>query len=213
MQRTPLTEKTKIWGSVVGCGLLLSLLISCSSKIAQLTPDLRQDEDLSPAYLIGPEDVLEILVWKNQTLSKVVTVRPDGKISLPLIGDIDASGRTADQLKEEISEKLKPYYREFPEVSVIVQQVNSHIYILGEVQRPGRYIIKSGTTVVQAIALAGGLTQFASPNKMLLLRRTSGDNNGHSQESTTKIRYNDIISGKDLKTNLVLQTGDTIIIH
>jgi polysaccharide export outer membrane protein len=212
--RTPQTvARVKILASLMGCGLLASLLLSCSSKVAQLTPAPIHEEDVPSAYMIGPEDILEIVVWKNQTLSKVVTVLPDGKISLPLVGDIQAAGATAIQLKEEITERLKPYYREFPEVSVIVQQVNSHIYIIGEVPRPGRYVVKSGTTVLQAIALAGGLTQFASPNKIMLLRTENGVNNGRNRESIWQIRYRDIISGRNLETNITLKTGDTIIVH
>ena len=199
-------------GPIVGCGVLLVLLISCSSKVSQLTFEPRKDEDIAQAYLLGPEDVLEIIVWKNQTLSKVVTVRPDGKISLPLISDIQAADLTANQLKENISEKLKPYYKESPEVSVIVQQVNSYIYVLGEVQRPGKQVVKSGTTVIQAIASAGGLTQYASPNNILLLRKGSDENDGN-KELVMKIRYKDITSGKDLKTNFLLKTGDTVIVN
>lgn len=213
MQTPQTAAKVKVLGSFVACGILVSLLLSCSSRVAQFTPAPIHEEDVPDAYLMGSEDVLEIIVWKNQTLSKVVTVRPDGKISLPLIGDVQAAGVTAVQLKEEITEKLKPYYREFPEVSVIVQQVNSHIYVIGEVQSPGRYVIKSGTTVIQAIALAGGLTPFASSNKIVLLRGENGGNNGQNKESVMRIRYGDIISGKNLGANIVLKTGDTIIVH
>jgi polysaccharide export outer membrane protein len=212
MQKSQVSEKVKMLGPFVECGILLFILISCSGKVAHLTPDLKQDDDIHQVYLMGPEDVLEIIVWKNQTLSKVVTVRPDGKISLPLIGDTQAAGLTPVQLKEEISESLKPYYREFPDVSVIVQQVNSHIYILGEVQKPGRYIVKSGTTIIQAIALAEGLTPFASSNNILLLRKGNEVNNGH-KESAIMIPYKDIIRGENLQANLILKTGDTIIVH
>lgn len=213
MRRSSIIEKIKVANLLVGCGIFCSFLVACSAKVAQLTPDLRQDEGAHQVYLIGSEDVLDISVWKNPALSKVVAVRPDGGISLPLIGDIQASGLTAVQLKEAISDQLKPYYKETPEVSVIVQEVNSHIFILGEVMRPGRYVVKSGTTVIQAIALAGGLTQYASPNKILLLRKETGSDNGHPKDLSMRIRYKDITSGKNLETNISLKIGDTIVVH
>src|SRR5687768_14437407 len=103
-------------------------------------------------YYIGPEDVLEIIVWRNQDLSKVVTVRPDGRISLPLLGDIEATGLTPSELTANIVNRLKQF-KETPTVSVILQQVNSYgIYVLGETQKPGRYYLKSKTTILQAIS-------------------------------------------------------------
>ncbi len=123
-------------------------------------------------YQIGPEDVVEVMVWKNEDLSRVVSVRPDGKISLPLIGDLVAAGQTAEQLKASIAKSLKQYYKEPPQVSVIVQQVNSYvIYILGQVQTPGRYVVKSGTTFLQALSLAGGFTTYANTKRIVLRRQ------------------------------------------
>ena len=139
-----------IYGPFVALILPLTLLFSCSSipmqaSVASL--ETATDQEFSADYEIGPEDVLEVLVWKNDALSKVVTVRPDGKISLPLIGDVQASGLTADQVKEIIIGKLTEYYKEPPSVSLIVQQANSYvIYIMGEVQRPAQYQVKRGTT-------------------------------------------------------------------
>ena len=161
----------------------------------------------SQDYLIGLEDVLEILVWKNADLSKVVNVRPDGKFSLPLIGDVQAAGLTTVQLTEQIIAKLMAYYNERPHVSIIVQQVNSNaFYILGEVRDPGRHIMKVGTTLLQGISLAKGFTEFASINKILLIRRESGNN----RETRMKVRYKDIIAGE--QDNILLKPGDTIIV-
>jgi polysaccharide export outer membrane protein len=165
------------------------------------------DQDVSQDYLIGPEDVVEVMVWKNADLSRVVNVRPDGKISLPLIGDIQAAGYTALQLKDEITEQLNVYYKETPQVSVIVQQVNSYaIYILGEVRRPGKYVVKTGTTFLQAISLAGGFTEFASTNRILLKRKVDEKN----LESSMSVKYKAVISG--VQRNIMLKSGDTIII-
>lgn len=162
----------------------------------------------SQDYLIGPEDVLEILVWKNVDLSRVVSVRPDGKFSLPLIGDVQAAGLSTVQLAEQIIEKLMAYYQERPHVSVIVQQVNSYaFYILGEVRDPGRYIVKAGTSLLQGVTLAKGFTDFASINKILLLRR---ENSNQNKEARMKFSYKDIISGK--QNNILLKPGDTIIV-
>jgi polysaccharide export outer membrane protein len=192
--------------------LLLFLVLSCASTPMQASlsiDDAVSNADHSADYEIGPEDVLEVLVWKNEALSKVVTVRPDGRISLPLIGDVQAAGFTAGQVRDDITEKLKEYYKDPPQVSLIVQQANSYvIYILGEVQRPSQYQVRRGTTFLQAIALAGGFTPFASTNDILVLRRL----NGNDRDDSIKIRTKDIISGRNLEGNILLKAGDTIII-
>jgi polysaccharide biosynthesis/export protein len=136
-------------------------------------------------------------------------VRPDGKISLPLIGDVPAAGFTASQIQADITEKLIPYYKDLPPVSVIVQEVNSYvIYILGEVQRPAQYAVKRGTTLLQAIALAGGFTPFAAKNDILILRQSLND----QKEIALGVRYRDIVSREHPDSNLLLKPGDTIVI-
>ena len=122
-------------------------------------------------YVIGPEDVLQISVWKNETLSRVVPVRPDGKISMPLLHDVQASGLTAMQLRDKISRALGEFMPN-PEVSVIVTDVRSfRVSVMGEVQRPGVLMLKSSTTVLEAIAMAGGFRDFASPSKIVVVRK------------------------------------------
>jgi polysaccharide export outer membrane protein len=158
-------------------------------------------------YLIGPEDIIEVMVWKNPDLSRIVNVRPDGKISLPLIGDIKAAGNTAFHLQEEIAERLRSYYKDLPPVSVIVQQVNSYaIYILGEVKNPGKYVVKSGTTFLQAIALAGGFNPFAAKNRIIVRNTDIRDH----KETIISVNYKQVLLGK--KDNVLLRPGDTIII-
>jgi polysaccharide export outer membrane protein len=202
-----------IYGPFVALILPLTLLFSCSSipmqdSVASL--ETATDQEFSADYEIGPEDVLEVLVWKNDALSKVVTVRPDGKISLPLIGDVRASGLTADQVKEIITGKLTDYYKEPPSVSLIVQQANSYvIYIMGEVQRPAQYQVKRGTTFLQAIALAGGFTPFASTNDIFIFRNSNENN----KQIAIPIQYKDIISGRNLGNNILLKPRDTIVIQ
>jgi polysaccharide export outer membrane protein len=161
----------------------------------------------SSDYIIGPEDILEISVWKNADLSKVVTVRPDGKISLPLLGDMKAAGLTPNKLRQNIIDRLKEYQQNAV-ASVIVQTVNSYrIYILGEVRTPGTYLLKSSTTVLQAISMAGGFTQYASKNKIVLVRHNS--NTG--AEEKIDIRFKDLVYDDEDK-NLTLQAGDTIFV-
>ena len=158
-------------------------------------------------YYIGPEDVLEVIVWRNQDLSKVVTVRPDGRISLPLVGDIVATGLTPGELTAEIVTRLKQY-KETPAVSVIIQQANSYgIYVLGEVGQPGRYFLKSKTTLLQAITMAGGLRPFAARNRIVVLRWE-----GKNREVKLKASYDDIVMKEVANQNIVLKPGDTIVI-
>ena len=125
-------------------------------------------------YRIGVEDQLAIVVWKNETLSRLVTVRPDGKISLPLINDVQAAGLTPSQLRDDLARRLTAFMPS-PEVSVVVNEVRSFkISIIGEVQKPGRYDLRSRTTVLDALALAGGFKDFASPTKIVVLRALGG---------------------------------------
>ena len=185
------------------------LLYSCAKVVVPHPFDITTEPDSSDDYQLGPEDVLEILVWKNADLSKVVTVRPDGRISLPLIGEVQAAGFTAAQVQDDITTRLTEFYQEPPQVSLIVQQANSYvIYIVGQVERPGQYTVKRGTTFLQAIALAGGFTLFAATNDVLVLRNGRGDH----QQRAAKIRYGDILVGKYHENNILLKSGDTIII-
>lgn len=163
---------------------------------------------VTPDYIMGPEDVLEITVWKNADLSKQVQVRPDGRISLPLIGDVSAVGRTAAQLTEEISARLKSYM-ENPTVSILVKEVNSYqIYVLGEVNAPGKYPLKSKTTLLQAITIAHGFTQVAARNKIVVFRF------GKDGEGLNKIKasYDDIVLRDGSDQNIELKPGDQIVV-
>ncbi len=163
---------------------------------------------VTPDYIMGPEDVLEITVWKNADLSKQVQVRPDGRISLPLIGDVSAVGKTAAQLTEEISIKLKSYM-ENPTVSILVREVNSYqIYVLGEVATPGKFPLKSKTTLLQAITIAHGFTQVAARNKIVIFRF------GKDGEGLTKIKasYDDIVLRDGSDQNIELKPGDQIVV-
>lgn len=158
-------------------------------------------------YVIGPGDVLQVSVWKNDTLSRVVPVRPDGKISMPLLHDIQASGLTAMQLRDKIARSLGEFLPT-PEVSVTLIEVRSlRVSVLGEVQKPGVLELRGRTTILEAIAMAGGFRDFASPSKITVIRM--GENG-----ETKKIRfnYNRAISNASEEPNLVLHSGDVIIV-
>lgn len=162
-------------------------------------------------FVLGPEDVLEVMVWKNQDLSRQVVIRPDGMISMPLIGDVRANGLTAEQLANRISEKLREF-KENPSVSVSVKEVNSYnVYVLGEVAKPGKYQLKSYTTILQSIAMAGGFTPFASKNRMHVLRIShNGKENTH--EIRIPVKYDELVSGTGSPGNFFLRSGDTIVV-
>lgn len=180
-------------------------MVSGNGTPARQGEDTEKNGDMFTDYIIGPEDVVEVSVWKNEALSETTTVRPDGRISLPLVGDIQAAGLTASQLKSWITQKLLEY-KETPTVSVIVKEVNSYVvFITGEVVRPGKYPLKSRSTLLQGITLAGGFTQYASKNKILLLRK-----NG-SGEVRMRIKYSDILSGGD-SADPILLPGDTVVV-
>jgi len=162
-------------------------------------------------FLIGPEDVLVVTVWRNQELSKEVTVRPDGKISLPLLGDIMASGLTAEALSKQVADKLVEFMST-PNVSVQVKEINSyHIYAVGEVGKPGKIVLKSFTSVVQGISYAGGFTLFASRNNVHVLRNVK-NGQGETRQVMIPVPYQDIVHGKNLEANIILKAGDVIVV-
>ncbi|MGH7250348.1 MAG: polysaccharide biosynthesis/export family protein [Nitrospiraceae bacterium] len=162
-------------------------------------------------FVLGPEDVLEVTVWRNQDLSRQVVIRPDGMISMPLLGDIQAGGLTAEQLAVRIGSRLKEY-KENPSVSVTVKEVNSYnVYVLGEVTKPGKYQLKSHTTILQSIAMAGGFTPFASKNRMHVLR-LSHNGDGDTHEIRIPVKYDDLVSGTGAPGNFFLRSGDTIVV-
>jgi polysaccharide export outer membrane protein len=194
---------------LVIAGLLLGMPMGCAS-----VPKEALDEATRPVakdFLLGPEDVLEVTVWRNQDLSRIVVVRPDGKISLPLIGDVQASGLNSSQVAAKIAARLTEF-KENPNVSVSLKEVNSYfIYVLGEVHKPGKYPLKSYATVLQGVSMAGGFTQFASKNRMQIIRTyINGDGNEH--QTRIPVPYNEMVSGKGKIENFILKSGDTIVV-
>jgi polysaccharide biosynthesis/export protein len=171
---------------------------------AAATAETTQHDD---SYLIGPEDVLSVNVWKEPDISRTIPVRLDGRISLPLAGEIQAAGRTPHQLEEEITAKLKNYISE-PEVAVMVQQIRSKRFnVLGQVVRPGSYLLTNSTTVLDAIAMAGGFRDFAKQKSIYVLRR-----NADGTEARLPFNYKDVVKGKNMDQNIKLQPRDTVVI-
>ena len=158
-------------------------------------------------YVIGPEDVLAVNVWKEPEVSRTLPVRPDGRISLPLIGDMLASGRTTGQLQSEIKQQLRAYFTS-PEVTVLVQEAKSHKFnIVGEVSKPGSYVMSNSMTVLDAIAVAGGLKDFAKASKIYVLRIAAD-----GSHVRLPFNYKKVIKGSDLRENIELAPRDTIVI-
>ena len=154
------------------------------------------------SYVIGPEDIIEVRVWREPEVSAIVQVRPDGKITLPLINDIDAAGSTPEKLKGRLVEALSQYYNK-PEVFVVIRAVQSKkFHIVGEVNRTGTFPLVVPITVLEALTNAGGFREFANRKKITILR--SG--------KILKFNYNDVIQGKKMEQNLLIEPGDYIVV-
>lgn len=158
-------------------------------------------------FVIGNDDVLAINVWKEPDISRAATVRSDGKISLPLVGEVQATGRTPLSLERDIAARLKNYIAE-PEVTVIVQQINSQKFnILGQVTRPGSYPVANAATVLDAIAIAGGFRDFAKQKAIYILRQ-----NADGTQARLRFNYKEVVKGQDPAQNIKLQPNDTIVV-
>jgi polysaccharide export outer membrane protein len=204
------TERLAMLVCVLSCALLPAWLraqnapVASASQEHEATVSAAKPHDNS--FVIGNDDVLAINVWKEPDISRSIPVRSDGKISLPLVGEVQAAGLTPLKLEKDIAGKLKNYISE-PEVTVMVQQVNSQKFnILGQVARPGSYVIANSTTVLDAIALAGGFRDFAKQKSIYVLRQ------GGAGDSRIPFNYKDVSQGKNMSQNIKLQPGDTIIV-
>jgi polysaccharide biosynthesis/export protein len=213
----------RLWSESLAAGFICLCFIGCAraqtsegneagpapaamASLAQpvKAPGIKPHDD---SFVIGNDDVLAINVWKEPDLSRSIPVRSDGRISLPLIGELQASGRTPLRLEQEIAGKLQPYLEE-PDVTVIVQQINSEKFnILGQVAKPGSYSITNSATILDAIALAGGCRDFAKRSSIYILRR-----NPDGSESRIPFNYKDVIKGKNMAQNIKLRPHDTIVV-
>jgi len=157
-------------------------------------------------YIIGPNDILNIFVWREETLTQDITVMPDGRITFPLIGEIVAQGKTVAELRDVITEKLKEYVTA-PNVTVIVRESRSRIiYTIGKIVRPGPYPLSPDMTVLQALSTAGGFAEWADEKGILIIRREGG------KETQIRFNYKEFIAGKNAEQNILLEPGDTIVV-
>jgi polysaccharide export outer membrane protein len=177
-------------------------------------PEVTASESASPSsmtadeerYIIGPGDVLDISVWKDESLTRSCVVRPDGFISFPLIGAVRATGRTASQLKSEMESKLIRYVPEVT-LSVEIKQINSLvIYVIGKVNNPGRFILNVDVDVLQALATAGGLNVYAKRNKIKIFRQ------GAEETTIYPFEYDEVVEGKRMEENIHLRRGDVVVV-
>lgn len=158
-------------------------------------------------YVIGPSDVLAVNVWRDSELSRTVLVRPDGKISLPLVGELEVSGLTASKVQQLIVQKLDSYISK-PQVAVIVTEVKSRTYIVvGKVARPGSFELDKPTTVLEAIAIAGGFVEFAKLSKIYVIRRGPD-----GAQNRLPFNYKKVLNGREAAENIELQPGDTVVV-
>lgn len=190
--------------ALLACSVLRERAVPAPLPVAPVAE--ADGQPVGSDYILGPEDVLLISVWREEALTKSVTVRPDGKISFPLIPDLQAGGLTALELRDRITEILGRYVED-PSVSVVVLEPNSFkIFLLGEIAKPGMYRLRSRTTLLQAISLAGGFRDFASPNGTKVIRQ------GSDGSTVIRVKVNDIIKRAAVEQDLPLQPGDIIVV-
>jgi len=191
-------------------GLLSLLVVGCASAPASDQPDTlagtTEGFTTSEVYYISPEDVISIGVWREEDLTRTLTVRPDGGITFPLIGDVQAAGLTTDQLQDLVRGKLVEYVPEAIVSVSVVSATGLKVFVSGKVARPGQFLVGRYVDVLQAITLAGGLTPFASSKNIRVLRRTD------QGDKIFYFNYNEVARGKNLEQNIVLRPGDTVIV-
>jgi polysaccharide export outer membrane protein len=185
--------------------ILLGVCWGCAPLPAQTLAPTKVASDAS-GYRIGPEDVLEIFVWREEALKREALVRPDGAISFPLIGEVQAAGRTVGEIREEITKRLDKFVPD-PAVSVTVIKTGSQrVYVVGKVSKPGEFTVGRYVDVLQALSMAGGLTSFADVNNIRIVRR-EGDH-----QVVFPFEYGAVVRGQKLEQNIQLRTGDVVVV-
>lgn len=186
--------------------MLLVTCLAAGCAGAGSLPEKADRHNLDSGFVLGPEDIVQISVWKDDNLTKEAVVRPDGMVSFPLVGDVPAAGRTVEDLRLDLTKRLTRFIPT-PHVTVSPTKILSYkIYVLGRVNRPGEYLVGHYTDVLQALSLAGGLTPFAAENDIKIMRREQGE------QKVFLFRYGDAQKGKDLRQNIVLQRGDVVMV-
>ena len=188
-------------------GLVLMLALGCAPRMSStVQAQAAAAQVVEDKYQLGPEDVLEISVWKEPDLTKQIAVRPDGKISYPLIGEVQAAGKTVKQLREEISKRLEKYVTDAQVTVILLKTQYYKIYVVGKVNKPGEFLVGRPANVMQALAMAGGLTPFASPSKIVIIRKSGGS------EQTLPFDYKSVAKGEFLEQNITLLPGDVVVV-
>ena len=177
-----------------------ALALSASAGPASAAPP-------ESSYTVKPGDILAISVWKEPDLQGPVLVRPDGQFSFPLAGQMDARNKTVQQLETEVTQKLKKYISD-PVVTVSVQEIKGNkVYVIGQVQKPGEFVVNPRVDVMQALSMAGGTTPFAALGDIMILRR-----NDAGQQQALPFHYTDVVRGRNLDQNITLQAGDVVVV-
>jgi polysaccharide biosynthesis/export protein len=196
------------WRAALGVGLCLLAAVP-HRAVADPAASGRHDNKNAGAdldYRLQPGDVVTISVWKEKDLETEALVRPDGGLSFPLVGDVDAAGRTIEDVRAILAQRLKPFIPD-PVVTVAVKLIGgNHIYVIGKVNKPGDFPFSTPVDVMQALSMAGGATPFASLNDIVILRRQNG------KERVLRFRYGDVMRGRSLAENVVLESGDTVVV-
>jgi polysaccharide biosynthesis/export protein len=183
------------------CGFVLTLLLASAPLASWAAPPA------DVAYTVKPGDTLTVSVWKEPDLQGPVLVRPDGAFSFPLAGQMDARNKTVQELQQELTNRLKKYISD-PVVTVSIQTIQGNkVYVIGQVQKPGEFVVNPRVDVMQALSMAGGTTPFASLGDITILRRTET-----GQQQALPFKYTDVIRGKNLDQNIMLQAGDVVVV-
>jgi polysaccharide export outer membrane protein len=187
--------------------VVVALLAATIAFVASATAAAQGLATVDPAsYRVGPEDILEISVWREEALKKEVLVRPDGGISYPLIGDVQAAGKTIGELREEITKRLEKFVPDAVVSVTVLKAASQRIYVLGKVTKPGEFPVGRSVDVLQALSMSGGLTQFADANGIRIMRR-EGD-----RQIVLPFEYARVVRGEKLEQNVLLRPGDVVVV-
>jgi len=193
---------------VAGLLAVLALMAGAGPALAaqQPAPAPAPGPATTSAYMVKPGDVLDISVWKEPDLQKQVLVRPDGGFSFPLVGEVDARGKSVSELNKIVSTGVGKYISDAV-VTIAVQEIKGNkVYVLGQVNKPGEFIVNPSVNIMQALSMAGGMTPFAATNDIIVLR-----GQGKAQQAMA-FRYNEVVRGRNLDTNIELQSGDIVVV-
>jgi len=193
----------------VACCWCICLTTAVAAQLSRLAPSsavAQPDTSAVLRYEVQPSDVLHISVWKDPDLAQQVIVRPDGAFSFPLVGEINAVGKTVEELRREIAQALSRFIPDVVVTVAVVEIKGNKVYVIGQVNQPGEFIVNPRVDVIQALSLAGGTTAFASPSEIFVLRRDNG------QQRRLPFNFEAVMRGRDLEQNVLLRSGDVVVV-